>query len=43
MGCYLGVGSVDHDDNIASHDANAFAATGTLRTFVGGRINHFFG
>ena len=43
VGCYLGVGSVDYDDNIASHDANAFAATGTLRAFISGRISHFFG
>ena len=43
VGCYLGVGSVDYEDNIASHDANAFAATGTLRAFISGRISHFFG
>lgn len=43
VGCYLGVGSVDYDDNTASHDANAFAATGTLRAFISGRISHFFG
>ena len=42
VGCYLGVGSVDYEDNIASHDANAFAATGTLRAFISGRISHFF-
>jgi len=43
VGCYLGVGSVDYEDNIASHDANAFAAKGTLRAFISGRISHFFG
>ena len=43
VGCYLGVGSVDYEDNIASHDANAFAATGTLWAFISGRISHFFG
>ena len=43
VGCYLGVGSVDYEDNIASHDANAFSATGTLRAFISGRISHFFG
>ncbi|RYP44065.1 hypothetical protein DL768_009434 [Monosporascus sp. mg162] len=30
IGCYLGVGSVDYGDNIASHDATAFSALGTL-------------
>ena len=43
IGCYLGVGAVDYEDNVASHDANAFAATGTLRAFISGRISHFFG
>ncbi|KAL6153117.1 hypothetical protein ACJBU6_08283 [Exserohilum turcicum] len=43
VGCYLGVGSVDYDANVASRDANSFAATGTLRAFISGRISHFFG
>jgi acyl transferase domain-containing protein len=43
VGCYLGVGSVDYDANVVSRDANAFAATGTLRAFISGRISHFFG
>ncbi|KYK61324.1 Thiolase-like protein [Drechmeria coniospora] len=43
MGCYLGVGPVDYEDNVASADATAFSATGTLRAFTSGRISHFFG
>jgi Beta-ketoacyl synthase, N-terminal domain len=43
IGCYLGVGAVDYEDNIASEDANAFSATGTLRAFISGRISHYFG
>lgn len=43
VGVYLGVGAVDYEDNIASENANAFAATGTLRAFITGRISHFFG
>ena len=43
IGCYLGVGSVDYSDNVASENANAFSATGTLRAFISGRISHFFG
>lgn len=43
VGCYLGVGSVDYEENVACHDANAFSATGTLRAFISGRISHFFG
>ncbi|KAI1128807.1 hypothetical protein F5Y10DRAFT_291694 [Nemania abortiva] len=43
IGCYLGVGSVDYGDNVASHDATAFSALGTLRAFVSGRLSHHFG
>lgn len=43
IGCYLGVGSVDYEGNVASENANAFSATGTLRAFISGRISHFFG
>lgn len=43
VGCYLGVGSADYERNVAAHDANAFAATGTLRAFISGRVSHFFG
>lgn len=43
VGCYLGVGAVDYEDNVASHAANAFAATGVLRAFISGRISHHFG
>ncbi|KUI58292.1 Conidial yellow pigment biosynthesis polyketide synthase [Cytospora mali] len=43
VGCYLGVGAVDYEHNIASEAANAFAAVGTLRAFISGRISHYFG
>lgn len=43
IGCYIGVGSVDYGDNIASHDAAAFSALGTLRAFISGRVSHYFG
>jgi acyl transferase domain-containing protein len=43
VGVYLGVGSVDYGDNVASQDANAFSALGTLRAFITGRISHYFG
>lgn len=43
IGCYLGVGSVDYHDNVASHPPTAFSALGTLRAFISGRISHFFG
>lgn len=43
VGCYLGVGAVEYEDNIAGEDANAFSALGTLRAFISGRVSHFFG
>lgn len=43
VGCYIGVGAVDYGDNIASHDATAFSALGTLRAFISGRVSHHFG
>ncbi|KAI0389474.1 hypothetical protein F5Y17DRAFT_472905 [Xylariaceae sp. FL0594] len=43
VGCYVGVGSVEYENNVASEDANAFSATGTLRAFISGRISHYFG
>ena len=43
IGCYVGVGAVDYQDNIASHNATAFSATGTLRAFVSGKVSHYFG
>ncbi|KAL2067491.1 hypothetical protein VTL71DRAFT_1916 [Oculimacula yallundae] len=42
-GCFLGIGSLDYNDNIASHPANAFSAVGTLRAFLSGRLSHYFG
>ncbi|KAL1855183.1 Type I Iterative PKS [Paecilomyces lecythidis] len=43
IGCYIGVGCIDYEQNIASHPANAFSATGNLKSFVAGKISHWFG
>ncbi|KAF2204385.1 hypothetical protein GQ43DRAFT_387983, partial [Delitschia confertaspora ATCC 74209] len=43
VGCYVGVGSVDYEDNVASENATAFSATGSLRAFISGRVSHHFG
>ncbi|PVI03044.1 hypothetical protein DM02DRAFT_558795 [Periconia macrospinosa] len=42
VGCYMGVGSVDYIDNIASNSHNAFSATGSLRAFISGKVSHYF-
>ncbi|RYP54696.1 hypothetical protein DL769_010301 [Monosporascus sp. CRB-8-3] len=43
VGCYMGVGNVDYDRNIACYPANAYSATGNLRAFNAGKISHYFG
>ncbi|KAL9602094.1 MAG: hypothetical protein Q9219_002090 [cf. Caloplaca sp. 3 TL-2023] len=43
IGVFLGVGSVDYQDNVSTNLANAFSALGTLRAFISGRISHHFG
>ncbi|KAF2803145.1 ketoacyl-synt-domain-containing protein [Mytilinidion resinicola] len=43
VGCYLGVGSVDYQENIGSYAPNAFSALGSLRAFISGKISHYFG
>jgi hypothetical protein len=43
VGCYVGVGTEDYSENVASRDATAFSATGTLQAFNSGRVSHYFG
>ncbi|KAF3483339.1 polyketide synthase [Arthroderma uncinatum] len=43
IGCYIGLGCVDYEHNIACYPANAFSATGNLRSFVAGKVSHYFG
>jgi len=43
IGCYIGVGATDYNDNVASHPPTAYSALGTLRAFLSGKISHFFG
>ncbi|KAG2419399.1 hypothetical protein HFD88_004195 [Aspergillus terreus] len=43
VGCYIGVGLVDYERNIACAPANAYSATGNLKSFAAGKISHYFG
>ena len=43
IGCYVGVGLVDYERNIACVPSNAYSATGNLKSFVAGKISHYFG
>ena len=43
VGCYIGACAVDYDFNVATHPPSAYSATGTLRSFVSGKLSHYFG
>ena len=43
IGCYIGLCATDYENNIACHAPNAFSATGNLRSFIAGKISHYFG
>lgn len=43
VGCYLGVGLDDYENNVACHPPTAYTAIGNLRAFAAGRISHYFG
>ncbi|RAK79441.1 ketoacyl-synt-domain-containing protein [Aspergillus fijiensis CBS 313.89] len=43
VGCYLGVCNSDYETNVACHEPNAFTTTGNLRSFIAGKISHYFG
>jgi acyl transferase domain-containing protein/thioesterase domain-containing protein/SAM-dependent methyltransferase len=43
VGCFVGCGSSDYNDNIACHTPGAFSILGSLRGLLSGRISHHFG
>lgn len=43
VGCYIGSCGNDYEANISHHAPNAFSATGNLRSFIAGKISHYFG
>ena len=43
IGCYIGVCATDYENNVACHAPNAFSATGNLRSFIAGKVSHYFG
>ena len=38
VGCYLGACAADYEQNVAGYAANAFTATGNLKSFIAGKI-----
>ncbi|KAI0165341.1 hypothetical protein GGR52DRAFT_558385 [Hypoxylon sp. FL1284] len=43
VGVFIGNCGVDYEQNIACNPATAFTATGGLRSFIHGRLSHYFG
>jgi hypothetical protein len=43
IGCFIGVCSADYENNAACHAPNAFTAIGNLKSFIAGKISHYFG
>ncbi|PNY29434.1 Polyketide synthase [Tolypocladium capitatum] len=43
IGCYIGVCSADYENNVACYEPNAFTAIGNLKSFIAGKISHWFG
>ncbi|KAL8770525.1 MAG: hypothetical protein Q9209_003781 [Squamulea sp. 1 TL-2023] len=43
VGVFIGSSSVDYLTNTSSHPPSAYTSTGTLRSFLCGRISHHFG
>uniref|UniRef100_A0A0B7KIC6 Uncharacterized protein n=1 Tax=Bionectria ochroleuca TaxID=29856 RepID=A0A0B7KIC6_BIOOC len=43
VGCYIGLVANDYENNIACTAPTAFSATGALRSYVSGKVSHFFG
>ncbi|EAQ83182.1 hypothetical protein CHGG_09586 [Chaetomium globosum CBS 148.51] len=43
IGCYIGAVTNDYEYNISHAIPNAFSATGALRSYIAGKVSHFFG
>ncbi|KAK8075465.1 Type I Polyketide synthases (Type I PKS) [Apiospora hydei] len=43
IGCYIGVVANDYENNIACTKPTAFSATGALRSYIAGKVSHYFG
>ncbi|KAL4882439.1 hypothetical protein BJY04DRAFT_217349 [Aspergillus karnatakaensis] len=43
IGCYVATCTVDYEHNVNCYPASAYAATGLLRSFLAGKLSHYFG
>ncbi|KAF2259761.1 ketoacyl-synt-domain-containing protein [Lojkania enalia] len=43
IGCFIGVCAADYENNVACYQPNAFTAIGNLKSFIAGKVSHYFG
>ncbi|KAI9725826.1 MAG: Type I Iterative PKS [Chrysothrix sp. TS-e1954] len=43
IACFIGASAVDYHENTASHSPTAYTSTGTISSFLSGKISHYFG
>ncbi|QUC19081.1 uncharacterized protein UV8b_03322 [Ustilaginoidea virens] len=43
IGCYIGCVANDYENNISHTTPTAFSATGALRSYIAGKVSHYFG
>lgn len=43
IGCFIGVCATDYESNVACYQPNAFTAVGNLKSFIAGKVSHYFG
>lgn len=43
VACFIGACAVDYLENTSAHNPTAYTSTGTLRSFLSGKISHYFG
>ena len=42
MGCYMATCNAEYTENVCTYDPSAFSLTGSVRSFIAGRISHHF-
>ena len=43
IGCFIGTVATDYEHNAECYPANAFTATGILKSMIAGKVSHYFG
>ncbi|KAL4815105.1 hypothetical protein BDW67DRAFT_191767 [Aspergillus spinulosporus] len=43
IGCYIGCVANDYENNVSHTTPTAFSATGVLRSYISGKVSHYFG